>query len=78
MAEVTPWPTQFQLSRTYIESLERLLNTSDFAVLVLPPDDLTTSGETDKLSPRDNVVFELWLFSGGWVAPAVSHQARRS
>ncbi len=63
-AEVTSWPEQFQLTKTYIESLEHLLNTSDFAVLVLTPDDLVTSRETDRLSPRDNVVFELGLFFG--------------
>jgi len=63
-AEVIPWPEQFQLTKTYIESLEHLLNTSDFAVLVLTPDDLVTSRETDRLSPRDNVVFELGLFFG--------------
>jgi len=63
-ADVRPWPGEFQLTRTYIESLERLLDTSDFAVLVLTPDDRTTSREAERLSPRDNVVFELGLFFG--------------
>lgn len=63
-ADVRPWPGEFQLTNTYIESLERLLDTSDFAVLVLTPDDLTTSREAERLSPRDNVVFELGLFFG--------------
>ena len=47
VAEVTPWRSQFQLSRTLRTSscFERLLNTSDFEVLVLPPDDLLPSGE---------------------------------
>jgi hypothetical protein len=63
-AEVTPWPEQFQLTKAYIESLERLLDTSDFVVLVLTPDDLTTSREANRLSPRDNVVFEVGLFFG--------------
>jgi hypothetical protein len=62
--DVRPWSGQFQLTRTYIESLERLLDTSDFAVLVLTPDDYTTSREVERLSPRDNVVFELGLFFG--------------
>ena len=44
-AEVWSWPGRFQLTQTYIESLENLLNTSDFAVLVLRPDDRTTSRE---------------------------------
>jgi hypothetical protein len=63
-AEVKPWPEQFPLTKTYIEALESLLDTSDFAVLVLTPDDRTTSRETERPSPRDNVVFELGLFLG--------------
>ena len=63
-ADVRPWPNEFQLTRAYIESLESLLDTSDFAVLVLTPDDRTTSREAERLSPRDNVVFELGLFFG--------------
>jgi hypothetical protein len=63
-ADVRPWTGEFQLTRTYIESLERLLDRSDFAVLVLTPDDRTKSREAERLSPRDNVVFELGLFFG--------------
>jgi len=63
-ADVRPWPGEFQLTRTYIESLEHLLDASDFAVLVLTPDDRTTSREAERLSPRDNVLFELGLFFG--------------
>jgi predicted nucleotide-binding protein len=58
-AEVRPWFEEFQLTRTYIESLECLLDRSDFAVLVLTPVDRTESRDTERLSPRDNVVFEL-------------------
>jgi hypothetical protein len=63
-AEVRPWPSTFQLTMAYIESLERLLDWSDFAVLVLTPDDRTKSREDERLSPRDNVVFEIGLFFG--------------
>jgi predicted nucleotide-binding protein len=62
--EVRPWTEAFQLTKAYIESLERLLDTSDFAVMVLTPDDRTTSREAETASPRDNVVFELGLFFG--------------
>jgi len=65
-AEVAPWSGKFQLTRSYIESLERILDTYDFAVLVLTPDDRTRSRETETLSPRDNVVFELGLFFGNF------------
>lgn len=71
VAEVRPWPEAFQLTKVYIESLERLLDTSDFAVMVLTPDDRTTSREAETASPRDNVVFELGLFLDDWVASAV-------
>lgn len=63
-AEVMPWPSTFQLTMAYIESLERLLDRSDFAVLVLTPDDRTRSRSVELLSPRDNVVFEMGLFFG--------------
>lgn len=55
---------EFELSATYIESLEKVSHEADFAVLVLTPDDVTTSREAEKLAPRDNVVFELGLFIG--------------
>jgi hypothetical protein len=63
-ADVRPWPREFLLTKAYIESLERLLDTSDFAVMVLTPDDRTASREAERASPRDNVVFELGLFFG--------------
>jgi hypothetical protein len=62
--EVKPWPEAFKLTKVYIESLERLLDMSDFAVMVLTPDDRTRSREAETASPRDNVVFELGLFFG--------------
>jgi hypothetical protein len=63
-AEVKPWTEEFQLSKTYIESLERALDTSDFAVIVFTPDDRNKSRGVKTMSPRDNVVLELGLFFG--------------
>ena len=63
-AEICSWPDQFSLSATYMESLEKLLDTSHFAVLVLTPDDFVTSRDVETMAPRDNVVFELGLFIG--------------
>jgi len=54
----------FQLSQTTIEDLVSIAKESDFAVLFLTPDDITTSRGRRKASPRDNVVFELGLFVG--------------
>ena len=63
-AEVNLWTWEFELSTTYIEELERASRETDFAILVLTPDDVTTSRESAKPAPRDNVVFELGLFIG--------------
>jgi predicted nucleotide-binding protein len=63
--ECTIW-TQgvFGLSLASIEALELQLHQSDFAVLVVTPDDTTESRGSAAASPRDNVVFELGLFMG--------------
>ncbi len=63
--ECTIW-TQgvFGLSQTSIESLEQQLQNSEFAVLVIFPDDVTESRGEKAASPRDNVIFELGLFMG--------------
>lgn len=63
--ECTIW-TQgvFGLSSANLESLEERLGQSDFAVLVVTPDDVTESRGSKSGSPRDNVIFELGLFMG--------------
>jgi predicted nucleotide-binding protein len=55
----------FGLSEGTLESLVKALKKFDFAILILTPDDMITSEEINKNSPRDNVVFELGLFMGG-------------
>ena len=54
----------FNLSKTAIEDLMQMAMESDFAVLLLTPDDMTKSRGKKKASPRDNTVFELGLFMG--------------
>ena len=63
---VRPWtvPGVFGASNFPIEDLERQVITSDFAVLVLGPDDVVISRGVSADAPRDNVVFELGLFMG--------------
>jgi hypothetical protein len=63
-AEPVPWTRAFDLSATYIESLEKAAEEADFAVIVVTPDDLTISRDRKRVAPRDNVVFELGLFMG--------------
>jgi predicted nucleotide-binding protein len=65
VADVNLWSQGvFELSYSYLESLIKALETSDFAVLVLTPDDLMQSRDHEAAAPRDNVVFELGLFMG--------------
>ena len=54
----------FQVSKTAIEDLWRMTIESDFAILVITPDDVVISRGKKKMSPRDNVIFELGLFMG--------------
>ena len=54
----------FEASNTFIESLTTIAADSDFAVLLLTPDDTTISKGRTNVSPRDNLVFELGLFIG--------------
>ncbi|RUT78514.1 TIR domain-containing protein [Ancylomarina longa] len=54
----------FQLSMTTIESLFSILQSSDFAIFILSPDDIIKIRDTEKPVVRDNVIFELGLFMG--------------
>jgi predicted nucleotide-binding protein len=54
----------FRASWYPIESLERELDSSDFAIAVAQPDDVTTSRGNASAVPRDNVIFELGMFIG--------------
>jgi hypothetical protein len=59
-----PWTRVFELSATYIESLEKASQEADFAIMVLTPDDIIISRQKQMDAPRDNVLFELGLFMG--------------
>ncbi len=63
--EVKLWTDDvFRPSTFTLESLEAQLACSDFAAVVLAPDDEVTSRDNTTPAPRDNVVFELGLFVG--------------
>jgi len=62
-----PWTSPsgiFEASHFPIDDLTRQLEESDFAALVIGPDDKVTSRGSRFAAPRDNVVFELGLFMG--------------
>ncbi|HIF9372187.1 TIR domain-containing protein [Photobacterium damselae] len=63
-AEVTVWKHGFNLSQSTIDDLIRIAESVDFAIFVFTPDDVTTIRDQQKRTVRDNVVFELGLFSG--------------
>ncbi|WP_127996819.1 nucleotide-binding protein [Piscinibacter defluvii] len=61
---VRVWDSEFAFSAVYIESLEKALDTADFAVVVMTGDDLANKRGVQVVLPRDNVIFELGLFIG--------------
>lgn len=63
--EVVLWSQGvFGLSTGTLDSLVSALDTFDFAVIVVTPDDLVTSRGDTKNAPRDNVLLELGMFIG--------------
>lgn len=63
--EVKVWTDGiFTPGHTNIEALETEIQRSDFAVLLLSPDDQVLSRWIWSNAPRDNLIFELGLFMG--------------
>ncbi len=54
----------FGLGKNYLKSLTDALPNYEFAILVLTPDDETRVRTAEVRLPRDNVLFELGLFTG--------------
>jgi CRP/FNR family transcriptional regulator, cyclic AMP receptor protein len=62
---VTPWTNGvFKVSNYRIESLEKQLDDSDFAIAIAQPDDITNIRGEDRRTARGNVIFELGMFIG--------------
>jgi predicted nucleotide-binding protein len=65
VADVTIWDQGvFPLSEGTLPALDAAANQSDFAIVVLTADDLTTKRGQTYPVPRDNVLFELGFFMG--------------
>lgn len=62
--EFNPWYGSFDLSQYPMEALEEQLKISDFAVIMVTPDDISLSKFKFWKSARDNVIFEAGLFMG--------------
>lgn len=54
----------FRASYYSLESLERAVDDCDFGIAIASADDATVSHEISRVSPRDNVTFELGFFMG--------------
>ncbi|MBN1996783.1 nucleotide-binding protein [candidate division KSB1 bacterium] len=52
----------FLPGRTFIETLEQMLDRMDYAILVATPDDMLRQRNIESFSMRDNVLLELGLF----------------
>ena len=64
-ADIVIWnQSAFDLGTTYLESLLKQMHKADFAILILTQDDITISRSQKKLSPRDNILFELGMAIG--------------
>lgn len=76
-AEVFLWNEAFTFGRSFFETLVDASPNFDFAILVLTADDLIQSRNDEILGPRENVIFELGLFTGrlGRSRTFIVHQA---
>jgi hypothetical protein len=62
---VVPWTNGvFDLSSTTLEDLIEKLKTTDFAIFIFSPDDISYIRKKEHRVIRDNVLFELGLFTG--------------
>src|ERR1700743_3620743 len=64
-ANSTVWDQDIFVPAAYtLESLETEIKNSDFAIFVFRPDDVLKIRNIRKSAVRDNVLFELGLFTG--------------
>jgi predicted nucleotide-binding protein len=63
-SECTVWKYAFPLSGNTLSSIMEAARASDFGVFVFTPDDVTQMRGDSFLVARDNVLYELGLFSG--------------
>src|SRR5690606_11645167 len=65
IGKVTVWTNLFDLGKSNFDNLISQLAFFDYAILIATSDDVTISRKKQSMSPRDNVIFEYGLFTGG-------------
>ncbi len=70
--EVKMWNRDFDFSASYMESLEKELERSDFAVVILTADDTANVRRKKVNLPRDNSSLSWACSSEGWDASVAS------
>lgn len=70
-AKVDLWPDIFNLNKSNFDNLASQIAFYDYAILIATPDDTVTSRGQTTNGPRDNVLFEFGLFTGGLGASRV-------
>ncbi len=64
-AEITVWSQDiFKPSSYALDDLEDALDAFDFGIFIFSPEDMTTIRNEEKMTVRDNVLFEFGLFIG--------------
>lgn len=64
-ADVQIWKNAFDFGKSNLDNLVSQIALYDYAILVATADDLSISRNNVFSSPRDNILFEFGLFSGG-------------
>lgn len=58
------WPNIFELSKNTSDAFFENLKNFDYAIFVLGPDDFVTYRDQELPAPRDNIIYEIGLFTG--------------
>lgn len=65
IAQISLWPNIFELNKSNFNNLVSQIAFYDYAILIATADDTVTSRDLTSKGPRDNVLFEFGLFTGG-------------
>lgn len=64
VCDATVWDNAFEPSKEMISNLEKALDSAQYAIFLMTPDDTIKSRNTIKAAIRDNIIFEVGLSIG--------------